>query len=97
MTIKPLGDHVVIKLVKEEEITASGILLPGADDKEKKAEGEIIAVGPGKLLDTGVRGTMEVKVGDRVLIKKWGGDEVEVEKVEYKIVSQEDILAILEK
>lgn len=97
MNIKPLGDHVVIKLVKEEEITASGIVLPDTVDKEKKAEGEIIAVGPGKLLETGSRGTMEVKVGDRVLIKKWGGDEVEVEKVEYKIVSQEDILAILEK
>lgn len=97
MQIKPLGDHVVIKLVKEEEITASGIVLPDTVDKEKKAEGVIVAVGPGKLLDSGARGTMEVKVGDRVLIKKWGGDEVEVEKVEYKIVSQEDILAVLEK
>ncbi|OGH64671.1 MAG: co-chaperone GroES [Candidatus Magasanikbacteria bacterium RIFCSPHIGHO2_01_FULL_41_23] len=97
MTIKPLGDHVVVKLVKEEEITASGIVLPDTVDKEKKAEGEIVAVGPGKLLESGARGAMEVKVGDRVLIKKWGGDEVEVEKQEYKIVSQEDILAVLEK
>lgn len=97
MNIKPLGDHVVIKLVQEEEVTKSGIVLPDTVDKEKKAEGEIVAVGPGKLLDTGARGSMEVKVGDRVLIKKWGGDEVEVEKVEYKIVSQEDILAVLEK
>lgn len=97
MQIKPLGDHVVLKLVKEEEMTASGILLPDTADKEKKAEGEIVAVGPGKLLDSGARGSMEVKVGDRVLIKKWGGDEVEVEKQEYKIVSQEDILAVLEK
>ena len=88
---------MVLKLVKEEEMTASGILLPDTADKEKKAEGEIVAVGPGKLLDSGARGSMEVKVGDRVLIKKWGGDEVEVEKQEYKIVSQEDILAVLEK
>lgn len=95
MQIKPLGDHVVVKLVKEEEVTASGIVLPDTVDKEKKAEGEIVAVGPGKLLESGARATMEVKVGDRVLIKKWGGDEVEVEKEEYKIVSQEDILAIL--
>jgi chaperonin GroES len=97
MQIKPLGDHCVIKLVKEEEVTASGIVLPDTVDKEKKAEGEVVAVGPGKLLDNGTRGTMEIKVGDRVLIKKWGGDEVEVEKQEYKIVSQEDVLAILEK
>lgn len=95
MQIKPLGDHVVVKLVKEEEVTASGIVLPDTVDKEKKAEGEVVAVGPGKLLDSGARGTMEVNVGDRVLIKKYGGDEVEVEKQEYKIVSQEDILAIL--
>lgn len=97
MNIKPLGDHVVIKLVKEEEMTTFGIVLPDTADKEKKAEGEVVAVGPGKLLDNGSRGQMEIKVGDRVLIKKWGGDEVEVEKQEYKIVSQDDVLAILEK
>lgn len=95
MRIKPLGDHVVVKLVKEEEVTASGIVLPDTVDKEKKAEGEIIAVGPGKLLDSGARAAMEVQAGDRVLIKKWGGDEVEVDKEEYKIVSQDDILAVL--
>ncbi len=93
--MKPLGDHLLVKLVKEEEVTASGIVLPDTVDKEKKAEGVIIAIGPGKLLENGSRAAMEVKVGDRVLIKKWGGDEVEVEKQEYKIVSQEDILAIL--
>ena len=97
MQIKPLGDHVVVKLVKEEEVTASGIVLPDTVDKEKKAEGEVVAVGPGKILDSGSRASMGGKVGDRILIKKWGGDEVEVDKTEYKIVSQDDILAILEK
>ena len=97
MRIKPLGDHVVVKLVKEEEVTASGIVLPDTVDKEKKAEGEVVAVGLGKLLDSGVRAPVEVQVGDRVLIKKWGGDEVKVDKEEYKIVGQDDILAVLEK
>lgn len=97
MNIRPLGDHVVVKPLKEEEVTASGIVLPDTVDKEKKAEGEVIAVGPGKLLDSGVRGQMDVKVGDRVFFKKWGGDEIEIEKQEYKIVSQDDILAIIGK
>lgn len=94
--IKPLGDHVLVKPLKEEEVTASGIVLPDTVDKEKKAEGSVVAVGPGKMLEDGSRSTMEVTVGQRVLFKKWGGDEVEFEKEEYKIISQEDILAIVE-
>ena len=96
MNIKPLGDHIVVKPKKEKEITASGIVLPDTVDKEKKAEGEIVAVGPGKILDNGTRAAMEVKVGQTVLYKKWGGDEIKVGDEEYKIVSQEDILAVLE-
>jgi chaperonin GroES len=95
--IKPLGDHVVVKQLKKEEVTASGIVLPDIVEKEKKAEGEVVAVGPGKLLENGSRGAMDVKVGDVVIFEKWGGEEVEIEKVEYKIVSAEKILAILEK
>jgi len=86
----------VVKPKKEKEITASGIVLPDTVDKEKKAEGEIVAVGPGKMLDNGTRAAMEVKVGQTVLYKKWGGDEIKVGDEEYKIVSQEDILAVLE-
>ena len=97
MNIKPLGDHIVVKAKKEEETTASGIVLPETLDKEKKAEGQVIAVGPGKMLENGQRAQMEVMVGQTVLYKKWGGDEVKVGNEEYKIVSQEDILAILEK
>ena len=96
MNIKPLGDHIVVKPKKEKEITASGIVLPDTVDKEKKAEGEIVAVGPGKMLENGQRASMEVKVGQTVLYKKWGGDEIKVGDEEYKIVSQEDILAVLE-
>ena len=86
----------MVKPKKEKEITASGIVLPDTVDKEKKAEGEIVAVGPGKILDNGTRAAMEVKVGQTVLYKKWGGDEIKVGDEEYKIVSQEDILAVLE-
>jgi chaperonin GroES len=94
MNIKPLGDRVLIKPIKEEEVTASGIVLPETIDKEKKAEGTVIAVGLGKLLENGTRSTMEVKVGDKVLFEKWGGEEVKVGREEYKIISQEKILAI---
>jgi len=97
MNIQPLGDRVVIQQLKQEEVTASGIVLPDTVDKEKKAEGKVLAVGPGKMLESGTRSAMEVKVGDVVLFEKWGGEEVEVDKVEYKIVSQDKILAILQK
>ncbi len=95
MNIKPLGDRVVIKPTKEETVTASGIVLPGTVDKEKKAEGEVVAVGLGKMLETGTRAAMEVSVGDKVLFEKWGGEEVEILGEEYKIISQDKILAIL--
>jgi len=97
MTIKPLGDHILVKPVKAEEVTASGIVLPDTIDKEKKAEGEVIAVGPGKMLENGSRASMEVSVGDVVLYKKWGGDEVEIKGEEHKIISADDVLAIVQK
>ena len=97
LKIKPLGDRVVIKPLEKEEVTASGIVLPDTVEAEKKAEGEVMATGPGKMLDNGTRAVMEVKVGDHVLFEKWGGEEVEIDEVEYKIVSAEKILAILEK
>lgn len=97
MKIRPLSDHIVVKLLEEEQVTKSGIVLPDTVDKEKKAEGEVMAVGPGKLLESGQRASMEVAVGQKILFKKWGGDEVEVDEEEYKIISQEDVLAIIEK
>ncbi len=95
MNIKPLGNRVVIKATKQKEVTASGILLPGTSEKNEKAKGEIIAVGPGLLLDNGTRAAMEVSIGDTVLFEKWGGEEVEHDGQEYKIISQDKILAIL--
>lgn len=95
MHIKPLADRVVIKPLKEETVTQSGIVLPDTADKKQKAEGEIVAVGPGKLLKDGSRASMEVQVGDKVLFEKWGGEEIERDGVEYKIISADRILAIL--
>lgn len=93
MNIRPLGDNVLVKQKKADEVTSFGLVLPEKD--EKKPEGEVVAVGPGKLLENGTRSQMDVKVGDRVLLKSWGGDKVEVEKEEYKIISQDDILAVI--
>lgn len=87
---------MLVKPVKEEEVTKSGIVLPDTVDKEKKMEGEVLAVGPGKILENGERAKMEVKVGDKVLFEKWGGEEIKSDGVEYKIIDSDKILAILE-
>lgn len=84
----------MVKQTKADEVTSFGLVLPGKD--EKKAEGEVVAVGPGKMLKSGERAAMEVKPGDKVILKNWGGEKVELDKEEYKIVSQEDILAVIE-
>lgn len=94
MTIKPLGDRVVIKRLEAEEKTKSGIVLTGSA-KEKPQEAEIISVGPGTIVD-GKRVEMEVKVGDKVLYSKYAGTEVKLDGEEYIILKQEDILAIVE-
>ena len=94
MKIKPLLDRVVIKRIESEETTKSGIVLPGSA-KEKPEVAEIVAVGPGGVVD-GKDIKMEVKVGDRVLTNKYAGTEVKFEGTEYTIVKQSDILAIVE-
>lgn len=96
MKIKPLSDYILIEPLKEEEKTKSGIIIPQTADKEQPQEGKVIAVGPGKLLKSGERAKMEVKVGDKVLFRKYGPDEIKVDDKEYLIAKQEDILAILE-
>ena len=93
MKLVPLGDKVVIKQLAAEETTASGIVLPG-QSKEKPQQAEVIAVGPGGIID-GKEVKMEVKEGDQVIYSKYSGTEVEIEKETYIIVRQSDILAIL--
>ena len=94
MTIKPLGDRVVIKMIEMEETTKSGILLPGTA-KEKPQVAEVVAVGPGGNVE-GKEIVMQVKVGDRVLISKYAGTEIKINENEYTILKQSDILAIVE-
>ena len=94
MTIKPLGDRVVIKMVETEDTTKSGIVLTGSA-KEKPQYAEVVAVGPGGVVD-GKEVTMEVKVGDKVLLSKYAGTEVKLDGVEYTILRQNDILAKLD-
>lgn len=91
MSIRPLGDRVLVKPLKEEEVTKSGIVLPDTVDKEKKAEGEIVALGNGEKLSK-----LELKPGMKVLFKKWGGEEVKVEGADHKILDHEDIVAVIE-
>ena len=93
MNIKPLFDRVVIKMVEAEETTKSGIILAG-NAKEKPQVAEIVAVGPGGVVE-GKEITMQVKVGDRVLISKYAGTEVKLDGQEYTILRQNDILAIV--
>lgn len=94
MTLKPLSDRVVIKMVEAEETTASGIILAGSA-KEKPQVAEVLAVGPGGMVD-GKEVVMQVKPGDKVITSKYSGTEVKVDDEEYTIVRQGDILAIVE-
>ncbi|MHB1126910.1 MAG: co-chaperone GroES [Bacillota bacterium] len=93
--LKPLGDRVVVKTLSGEEKTLGGILLPDTA-KEKPQEGEVVAVGPGRILDNGNRVKPEISVGNRVIYAKYGGTEVKVDGVEYLVLRESDILAIKE-
>jgi chaperonin GroES len=94
--IAPIGDRVVVKPAGKEEVTRSGIVIPDTA-KEKPQEGEIIAVGSGKLLDSGDRAPLEVKVGDRVLFAKYGGTEFKLDGEDLLVLRESDILAVLNR
>lgn len=94
MKIRPLNDRLLVKRLKEEEKTAGGIIIPDSA-KEKPAEGEVVAVGPGKSDDKGVRIAMQVKAGDRVLFSKYSGTDVKLDGDDYLIMREDDVLGIL--
>jgi len=94
--LKPLGDKVVVKPGPEEEVTSGGIVLPDTA-KKKSQEGEVVAVGSGRLLDNGERAPMQVKVGDTVIYSKYGGTEVTLSGVDYVILDEDSILAVKAK
>lgn len=91
MNIRPLGDRLLVKSIKEEEKTFSGIVLPDTVDKEKKAEGEIVALGNGEAL-----AKLGLSLGMRVMFKKWGGEDIKMNDEEYKILDSVDVIAVVE-
>ncbi len=93
--LKPLGSNVIVKPTPREEMTKSGIVLPDTA-KERPQEGEVLSVGPGRFLDDGSREAMDVQVGQRVLFQKYAGTEFKLEDDELLILSQKDILAVIE-
>lgn len=96
MKIKPLTNHLILEPVDQEKITKGGIVLPETAEKEKPVKGKVIAVGAGKRNDKGEIVPMSVSVGDLVLFKKYGPDEIELDGKKYLVAEEEDILAILE-
>jgi len=94
MTIRPLKDRILVKRVQEQEMTSGGLYIP-QNAKEKPFEGEVIAVGSGRTLDNGALVPLEIKVGDRVLFTKYGGNEVKIDGVEHLIMREEDILGVV--
>jgi len=94
--IRPLQDRVIVKRVKEEEKTKGGIIIPDSA-KEKPIEGEVIAVGNGKVSDDGKQRPLDVKKGDRVLFGKYSGNEIKIDGVEHLILREEEVLGIIER
>ena len=95
LNVKPLGDRILVEPVEEKETKKGGIIIPDSA-KEKPTESVVVALGTGKLDDSGKRVAFEVKKGDRILCSKYGGTEIKIDGKEYKILSSEDILAVLE-
>jgi len=96
MNLRPLNDRLIVKAAAKEEKTKSGIVLPDTIDKERPEQGEVIAVGPGRVLDNGQRAAMSVKIGDKVVFKKYSPDEIKIEDVEYLVISEGDVMAVIE-
>lgn len=94
--LKPLGDHLIVRGLNKEEVTKFGLILPDTVDKERPERGEVIAVGPGKILENGSRGTMDVKVGDKVVFKKYAPDEIKIDDQEYLVIRMDEVVAIIE-
>ena len=95
MAFRPLHDRVVVRRIEADQKTAGGIIIPDSA-KEKPAEGEIVAVGPGKLNDAGERVAIDVAVGDRVLFSKYGGTEVKLDGEDFLIMREDDILGVVQ-
>ena len=91
-----MTDHLVVKPLKDDQENKSGIVLPETADKEKSSRGQVMAIGDGRILDNGNRLPMTVKVDDKIIFRKYGGDEVKIDNEEYLILTESDVLAIVE-
>jgi len=96
MNIKPLHDHVIVKPITADEVTASGIVLPDTVDKERPEKGEVIAIGEGLLSADGTRMPMSIKIGDMVMFKKYSPDEIKLDGENLLVIKESDIMAIIE-
>ncbi len=96
MKLRPIGDHIIVKPSSMEEQTASGIIIPDTAQKERPEQGEVIAVGPGRILENGSRSEMSVKVGEKVVFKKYAPDEITLGDEEYLVIRMDDVMAVIE-
>lgn len=96
MNLRPIGDHIIVKPMPAEELSKGGIIIPDTASKERPERGEVVSVGPGRVLDNGSRTSMEVKPGDQVVFKKYAPDEVKVEGQEFLVITMSDVMAVIE-
>lgn len=96
MNLRPLNDRLIVKPVSKEEVSALGIIIPDSASKERPEQGEVLAVGPGKMKEDGTVIPMGVKVGDRIVFKAYAPNEVKIENVTYLVLSETDVLAVVE-
>jgi len=96
MNLKPLYGNVIVKPLGKETMTKSGLVIPDTVSKEKPEQGEVISVGPGRLLDNGQTAPLSVKVGDKVMFRKYSPDEIKIDGEEYLVIKEQDIMLIIE-
>lgn len=96
MALRPLSDYLIVKPLTEEAVTKSGIVLPDTIDKEKAEKGEVMFAGPGKTLDNGQVAPMAVKIGDKVMFKKYAPDELKIDGVDYLVIRESDVMLVIE-
>lgn len=94
--IKPLSDHIIVKPLSSEEVTKAGLVLPETINKDRPERGEVIAVGPGRVLDNGSRGPMDVSVGQKIVFKKYAPEEIKIDGQDFLVINISEVIAIIE-
>jgi chaperonin GroES len=94
--LKPLSDHIIVKPLSSEEVTKAGLVLPETINKDRPERGEVIAVGPGRVLDNGSRGPMDVSVGQKIVFKKYAPEEIKIDGQDFLVINISEVIAIIE-